>query len=195
MHSSTNYQLSTHETGVLVILIKEIAKSRNVTLSDQQISFARDLLTGYYEHGPNEQNANVVWLRIPKDSKQDFNSVFKLVTEFLDPDHGIEYLNFDSYLTTEPSSLEQKVRRRRQHIVALDDFNKLFVAHSDSAQHGRQLSSVDKYWTWIAENAPGYMTLFVIDEDGSVIRDPAFSHHLRVNYLGADDCGFTLRTH
>jgi hypothetical protein len=161
--------------------LRDRAQSEGITLTNDQLLFARDLLIGYYNQSSRANIANIVWLRVPKRLKSEFAIVVKLVGKLLDPIYGIEHMRYDDYFQLPPEVLQQKLREQRKHIVVFDDFTKFMTEDTQSIE---QMELMGNYWEWIEETAPSRLTLFIIDEEGEIIRDPLFMFHSRINYVG-----------
>jgi hypothetical protein len=183
---SMPFEAATLHASSLLSHIKDRAKENGIELTNQQMLFARDILIGYYKRSSHAQKANIVWLRVPDAAKASFEVVLKLVTDFLDPEHGAEHLRLETYKILEPHLLEQKLREQKKHLVILDDFEQLFGPQSIPTDYTKHFEIVDTYWEWILKKAPARLTLFVIDENGLLIRDPAFAGHVRLDFVGTN---------
>lgn len=174
--------------------VRSVAAKRGISVSDYGMRLASDIFSGYYAH-KNAMNqrisSNIVWITFHPNRKKEIQEIFAVVTEILDPKHGLEWVDKDLQLAIEPRFLETKIREQRKHLVVMDDIlemNQVFPGEIVTPEIEARLARARQYFSWI-QLASKDLTIFALDNQGVVHRMLDEAGQKRINFT-ADDAYF-----
>lgn len=149
--------------------INQLAMSRGVILSREQIMYIGDILLAYYDGEATRRDANhpnVIWVATSSSfQRREMIQAIQFVIEYLDPARSVEHMRLQHYMMLEPELFNQKIREQGKRFAIMDDIVELHLADDDQTQ-----IRAAEYAIEIMANSPKNMTYFMIDKNGALFK-------------------------
>lgn len=180
--------LEPSSVGSIVAHVAELAGHQGLHLTNEQKLFARDMIVGYFRKPVDTRAANIIWLRVPRKMRSQFDPVLNLVIQTLSQQNGgFEHLRLADYMRRTPEAFARRMRSQQKHLIIFDDFaelNQIEFDVSQTEEMSARLNRGHEYDKWVFFQASNAYTLFIIDHDEEILSEMDLEFRRRINYVG-----------